>query len=282
MPPPQEDKKFYIRAPSLDYPRDGPIQIGNIITDVFLPQDPISQLDLITKIIDGASLSEGKRERGNHGSADLDIATKLYAAFGSHAKMKQSAEARTVYEFDEVETLMLERNPRATDMTVLRNEDSEVRAALRRGPIYIITGLKVAKGLKYSTVQSNEREIGLGAQGNVTKEVAIQANLDRNTGTDGTESYTVLGDVILAYRLHIIKKEGWRWIGERALETQTYGPGSAGFLSREEIKPEVEVATGALSVQDLEYFAEDEEYGEIESIDMKDAEEEWSMICVED
>ena len=282
MPPPQEDRKFYIRAPSLEYPRDGPIQIGNIITDIFSPQDSISQLNPITKIIDGASLSEGKRERGVRGSTDLDLSAKLYAAFGSQANMKHSADVQTMYEFDQVDTIMLERNPKATDMTVLRNQDAQVQAALRIGPVYVITGLKVAKGLRYSTIQSNEREIGLDTQGNVTKEVAIQANLNRNTARDSTESYTVLGDVILAYRLHIVKKEGWIWRSEAALETRTYWPGNAGFLSREDIKPEVEVETDALSVQDLKYFAEDEEYGEIKSIDVEDTEEEWSMMCVEE
>jgi len=282
MPSHQEDKLFYIRAPSLDHPRNGPIKIGNIITDMFRPQDPIAQFKPLANIIDGASLSEGTRERGDHGSIGLDVSAKLYAAFGSKANGKRSADTRTVYDFDNVDTSMLERNPRAAEMTALRDEDPEVQDALKRAPVYVITGLKVARGLRYSTIHSKESEVGLGAQSNVTKEVAIQANLDKNAGTDGTGSYTVLGDVIIAYRLHIFKKEGWRWRGEAALETRTYWPGNAGFLSREDAKQEVEVATGALSVQDLKYFAEDEEYGEIESIDMRDAEEEWSMMCAED
>ncbi|KAI4657231.1 uncharacterized protein J4E79_007848 [Alternaria viburni] len=282
MPSHQEDKLFYIRAPSLDHLRNGPIKIGNIITDIFLPQDPIAHFEPLANIIDGASLSEGTRERGDHGSVGLNVSAKLYAAFGSQAKGKRSADTRTVYDFDNVDTLMLERNPRAAEMTALRDEDPEVHDALKRAPVYVITGLKIARGLKYSTIHSKESEVGLGAQGNVTKEVAVRANLDKNAGTDGTGSYTVLGDVIIAYRLHIFKKEGWRWRGEAALETRTYWPGNAGFLSREDAKPEVEVETESLSAQDLKYFVEDEGYGEIENIDVKDAEEEWSMMCVED
>ncbi|KAI4923320.1 hypothetical protein J4E85_008357 [Alternaria conjuncta] len=276
-PSPLESRKFFIRAPSLEYSLNGSIKIGNVITDIFLPQDPIAKLQPLAEIITMTSSSEGTRKRGDHS----DASAKLYAAFGSQAKGKHSADIRTEYDFDNVDTLMLERNPRAADVTALCGEDPEVQDALRRGPIYFITGLKVARGLRYSTIQLKESEVGLGTQGNVTNEVAIQANLDMNAGTDGAESHTVLGDVILAYRLHIVKKEGWRWRGEAALGTRAYWPGNAGFLGREEMRPEGEVETKSLSAQDLKHFAEDEGY-ETGSILMTDDEEAWSMACVED
>jgi len=276
--PPSEDRKFFIRAPSFDYPPSGPIDIGNVITDLFLPQEPIAQLQPLASNCTMESSSEGTRKRGDHS----DASAKLYAAFSSQAKGKRSADIRTEYNFDSVDTLMLGRCPRAADITVLCGENPAVQNALRRGPVYVITGLKVARGLRCSTIQSKESEAGLGTQDNVTNEVAFQANLDMNAGTDDTELHTVLGDVILAYRLHIVKKEGWKWRGEAALETRAYWPGNAGFLSTHEMRPEVELETESLSAQDLKYFAEDKDYGEIKIIGVKDDKEAWSMACIED
>ncbi|KAI4908603.1 uncharacterized protein J4E92_010796 [Alternaria infectoria] len=274
-PSPLESRNLFIRAPSLDYPPNGPIKIGNVITDMFRPQDPIAQLEPLAEIITMASSNEGTRKRGDHGSARLDASAKLCAAFGSQAKGKRSTNMRTVYDFNNVETLMLERNPRVTEIIALCDAEPKVQYALKRRPIYVITGLKVARGLRYSIIQSRESEVGLSTQGNVTKEDAVQAHLDSSAGTDGTESYTVFGDVILAYRLHVIKKAGWKRRGEADLKI------GAGFLSTEEMRLEGEVETKSLSAQDLKHFAEDEGY-ETGSILMTDDEEAWSMACVED
>jgi hypothetical protein len=281
MPTTQEDKKFYIRAPSLDYPRDGPIKIGNIITDAFRPQDDIANLSPISSIIDGASFGEGKKEHEKKASKGLDLSAKIYAAFGGRAEAKHGEDVKTVYDFDQVDTLMLQTNPRSSDMAAIRDTNTEVQAALKKGPVYIITGLKIARGLKYSNVRSTERKSGLGGKGQASAEVAVEANVEANTSTGDIESYTVMGDIVLAYRLHIVKKEGWKWRGEAALESKSHWPASAGFMNKGELVAESGVETAELSLQDLSFLAEEEGYEGTEGIDVADGEEEWRMMCFE-
>jgi hypothetical protein len=50
-----------------------------------------------------------------------------------------------------------------------------------------------------------------------------------------------MDDKVLAYRLHVVKKEGWNLKGETALESKSHWPGSAGFLLREEVVAEAAV-----------------------------------------
>ncbi len=62
MPREGKERKFYLRAPDLEFRLNGPIKIGNLITDMTLPQDPITFLDPLPKIIHGSGYSQGKTE----------------------------------------------------------------------------------------------------------------------------------------------------------------------------------------------------------------------------
>jgi hypothetical protein len=133
--PPTKSRKFYLRAPDLEFRLNGPIKIDNILTDLSLPQDPISFLDPLPNIISGSGYGEGKTESEHHSSVHAGLSAKLYDVFGGQAEAKRSSSVKTIYEFEEVEALYLENNPTVKEMKALRESDAEVKSALKNEPV---------------------------------------------------------------------------------------------------------------------------------------------------
>lgn len=274
--------KFYLRTPDLEYNLQGPIQIGNVIRDMKCPQDPIATLNPVPQIITGSGFGDGRMEHEVHGSLKLNLSAKIYEAFGGQAEASTNNSLRTTYEFDEIEAQYLKKNPTKADAENLRDTDKEVKGALSRGPVYIVTGLKIAKGLKYSNKRTADQGGSLGAQGRVAKEASVGGNLEAERGGEDLENYTIKGDTILAYRLHIIKKESFRWLGERELQVESVDHGKAGFMNHSDHVEDEGIDVAEVTVQEAQYFAQDEEYGGIEEMSLTDDKESWTLLSISD
>jgi hypothetical protein len=92
------------------------------------------------------------------------------------------------------------------------------------------------------------------------------------------DDWTVLGDPILAYRLHVIKS-GWSLIGEGSLTAKSFNPGDAGFMNVEEEMDDFEGAIGAVLRDDIDRFA-DEQYFQPDYLGVEDDEEEWVLATL--
>ncbi|KAJ4363154.1 hypothetical protein N0V83_010274 [Neocucurbitaria cava] len=274
-------KKFYLKAPDLEFGLDGPIQIGNIIKDMKTPQDPIAALDPTPNIVSGPDYDKGNKTHESHASLGLKFSVEIFQVFGGQAGAKASSASQTVYEFDGIESLYLQTNPTAADAKKLHESNHAVKGALNRGPVFIVTGLKVAKGLRYSNRHVAEKQAMIGRQDHVMKEFADEGTLEGDKGSEDAEEYTVKGDVILAYRLHVIKKEGFRWIGEREIDAKTFDPGEAGFMNHDRMGKEDQVGVGEVSLQDVQYFVEDHEYGGLQVVAVEVEGQSWSMLSIE-
>jgi hypothetical protein len=274
--------KFYLRAPDLEYNLEGPIQIGNIIRDMKRPQDPIAILNPNPQTITGSGFGDGIVEYEQHGSLKLNLSSKVYEVFGGQAEARTSNSLRTTYEFDEIEAQYLKTNPTKADAEKLRDTDKEVKGALSRGPVYVVTGLKIAKGLRYSNKRTADQGGILGVQGRITEEASVGGNLQAERGGENLENYTVKGDTILAYRLHIIKKESFRWIGERELQVESVDHGKAGFMNHSNHVEDEGIDVAEVTVQEAQHFAQDEEYGGVEETNLKDDKECWTLLSISD
>lgn len=97
-----------------------------------------------------------------------------------------------------------------------------------------------------------------------------------------TDTWKVLGDPILAYRLHIVKKAGWSWKGDANLTTKTYTPAiDAGFMSHGDKVDDFEASIDEVAPKDVEFFAAEQEYDNVGYTDVEDDEEEWSFAVVD-
>ncbi|KAF3001372.1 hypothetical protein E8E13_006595 [Curvularia kusanoi] len=264
------------------YNIEGPIQIGNIIRDMKRPQDPIATLIPVPDIVTGSGFGDGKLEHEGHGSLKASLSSKIYDVFGAQAVAGSSSSLRTTYEFDEIEAQYLRKNPTKADAEKLFETDKEIKGALSRGPVFVVTGLKIAKGLKYTNRRTAEQGGSLGAQSRITNEASVGGNLEAERGGEDVENYTVKGDTILAYRLHVIKRESFRWFAERELEVKAVNHGKAGFMNHSEDVEDDGVNISEATAQDAQYFAEEEEYGDVEQLAMQDDQESWTLLSISD
>jgi hypothetical protein len=90
-------------------------------------------------------------------------------------------------------------------------EDVMVRQALKQGPVYMITGLIIARGLDVITSEIKERALGLQMRLHILPSFYVYANTSSRQERSVISRYE--GDVILAYRLHPIRR---RWMGGRS------------------------------------------------------------------
>jgi hypothetical protein len=135
MPASKKDRKFYLRAPDLEFRLNGPIKIGNVITDMTLPQDPVTFLKPLSKTIPGSGYSKGKIEKEHHASINASLSAKIYDIFGGQAEAKTGSSLKTIYAFDKVSAWYLENNPTVADVEKFRENDVEFKNALRNGPV---------------------------------------------------------------------------------------------------------------------------------------------------
>ncbi|KAI5920980.1 hypothetical protein F4810DRAFT_722920 [Camillea tinctor] len=166
MPASTKDRKFYFRAPDLEFGLNGPIKIGNIIS--------------------GSGYGKGKTESRNHTSVNASLSTKLYDVFGGQAEAKANRSMKTIYEFDKVSALYLEKNPTATDAKKFCEQDDEFKRALKNGLVNIVTGLKIEEGLRYSNLKASGHEAALSGKGHVTQETTLEGRLERESGEENT------------------------------------------------------------------------------------------------
>ncbi|KAH7077362.1 hypothetical protein FB567DRAFT_535104 [Paraphoma chrysanthemicola] len=280
MPSSKENRKFYIRSPDLEFEEGGPIQIGNVITDMFLPQDAIAILDPMPKVIDnGPAYGKGRKIGAGQKSIDFSFSAKLYHAFGGQAEARSKEAMRTIYTFDKIQPLYLESNPTAKEVKALSDKDEEVKAALEAGPIYIVTGLKIAKGLKYSNEQISGSHAGASGGGKVTENAAIQGKLSGARDDLNTETWPVIGSPIIAYRLQIIKDISWFWQSQR-LNSKSLDPKTAGFMNRDESTQEADVESAEVTQEDVAYFVKEQQYKGVEGIDFDDESEDFTILCL--
>ncbi|OSS54242.1 hypothetical protein B5807_00863 [Epicoccum nigrum] len=216
------------------------------------PQDPIATLNPVPPIITGSGFGDGKVEQEGHDSLKLNLSSKIYEVFGGQTEARTSNSLRTTYEFNKIEARYLQKNPTKADAERLRNIDKEVKGALSRGPVYIVTGLKIAKGLRYSNKRTADQGGILGARGRITKVASVGGNLEAERGGEYLENYTVKGNTILAYRMHIIKKESFRWLGERELQVESVNHGKAGFMNHSRDVEDEGIDVAEVTVQDAQ------------------------------
>ncbi|KAF6825512.1 hypothetical protein CPLU01_10225 [Colletotrichum plurivorum] len=173
--------KTYILTPNFTYKPTGSIQIGSIITDPFRPAKSLSQ-----PAVPPAVETVGR-----------DKTDSIFV--------------------ERLETRYLAQEPADNDPELtMRLKEPRVRAAIKAGiygraPVYLISGVKIARGL---TVRSETGHIVGGGVGlTVPAAQAVGLNVGADVGGErgqGTmESFTNGDeDVLIAYQVHVLKAKG--------------------------------------------------------------------------
>ncbi|KAL1596527.1 hypothetical protein SLS60_009174 [Paraconiothyrium brasiliense] len=205
----------YYFAPTWDYPPEGPIKLGNIISSSKKPHRPLANLvpvdtDVMTTNKESVTYSKEKMR-----SRDFSILASFlsFLGAGADAGIRRGKSNLQNFSFDSVETVQV--NP--TDAYLQKCvEDDRVRlfldnAAIFRKPIYIITGVKIAKGVRAKSQASTSAGVMLGVQvdGTVLSGGAIPIGGGPSMETESSQGTTVSWETsqefVLAYRLSKVR-----------------------------------------------------------------------------
>lgn len=134
---------------------------------------------------------------------------------------------------DAIETSYLKYDPSDEELSE-RVTAPRVRGTIKSGifgsqPVYMISGVKVAKGFSASKEVAANRGANVGASVPVSAEVSLGADVKVSTRNTQREAFHAEGDRVFAYQLMKITEKGWK---KKSLMIDDYYP-KAAFLSND-------------------------------------------------
>jgi hypothetical protein len=253
--------KRFLAMPDLRYHYPGLISLGDIIED---PTDPTSLLSRVespyaalysydTHIdLDFEHMTTSKSSLGGSTWARLLAFQGTVSFSACYAK-----NCTEVYTADSLETVyLLPGVPNKAEITRRIRANPEIidvmrSRLLRRTPVYMVTALKIAQGLKMDIYYGKDVRVGgsgggtVGTKGNLSSEEA-EATSCRPTG-----------NLIFAYQLHVIREKRARvGDGDADVSYRPYKPsraflGTNGDSDEEDIEVEI---TGDVGADELREF----------------------------
>lgn len=206
--------KTYFLAPSWDYPPDGRIRLGNIITSPLKAAQPLNfssrkepkQDELILSDKVGTQWTREKQRDGKYGVWTTFLS---FLGLGVDASISHNSGLEDDYAFDRIDTV--EFFPTETYLVESMRDPEVIKfiemSRLRRS-IYMIVGIKTVTGAKAKT----SRASGLGGQLKVSLDgtltgapVSLGPEVEANT--KGREGFAFEGssDFVFAFRVRKIK-----------------------------------------------------------------------------
>jgi len=215
----------YLLAPNFHFkPGTGPIALGNIIADPLRPHRALTTVDASTleatyprveKILD----QNRSMTRGSSRGMSITVWAQFVRTIGAKVSGERGASMHTHYDMDAVETTYFVADPPLEEIET-RLKAPRVQAVVKaasilalRQPVYMVTGLMVAKG--FAVLQ----ESGLHSTGVVevsgnaptpAGNVGLGANFAKSTSTDESDTWKAGEDIVFAYQLLKIEIKGWK------------------------------------------------------------------------
>ncbi|KAJ4123172.1 hypothetical protein NW768_009700 [Fusarium equiseti] len=257
----------YIPSPNWDIPIEGEVVLGRLIKDPNNPESKIRSSGIIPppKVYEGEKTDwETTLEQMRSGKIGLWAKCLQFVQGGlSFNDLKSSLEN---HKFATLETKYFIPEDDYFEQVL---EDAGVQAYFQvhnwRKPVYLITGIKIAKGASVSTESSKGRSAqtelkvdatGLGSDVQVGPEASWESNSKRGVSYGGSTDY------IFAYQLTRMKpKQKGREVKNKSfVEGAVYGKGDEGNVAGVRIQDKFDIEEDvSLGFPDTwEEFCEDE------------------------
>lgn len=215
----------YLLAPNFHFkPDTGPIALGNLITDPLRPHRALTTVDastLKTVYPRIERITDYDRTMTRESSDDLSMA--VWAQFVRTVSAKVSGERgtseRTDYTMQALENVYFVTDPTLEEIEA-RLRVPRVQAVVKassmpgwRQPVYMITGLMIAKG--FTAYQESRKhkaaEIGVDGHGPTPAgDVGLGVDLAQSVSAEKSDSWKAGEDIVFAYQLLKIEVKGWR------------------------------------------------------------------------
>lgn len=275
--------KTYILAPNFTYHPETSICLGDIIQYADEPTKPLNRVPRSElKPIERHNDYENELENTDGSS----LKGGIWATFLEKASAKigggTTDQLLAKYTIKRLETVYFKEQP-TDEEAEERVLDKKVKAAinaglLRKNPVFMITGLKVARGFKQTTTASSNRETEAAAEAPVTENAGAGTDIKYSRDKTANHKHRTGQDIIFAYQLHIITHKGWlRWF-QTDVSIDVYKSSlSASFLNQDKKEADpVEVgATNEMALRKAD------ENIKVEAIPGKDGDEDCVYIVFE-
>ncbi|KAH8742704.1 hypothetical protein F5883DRAFT_513033 [Diaporthe sp. PMI_573] len=210
---------YFYFAPTWDWPPEGPIQLGNVLTSIQKPDQPLHRAPLpIASEMFSSEKTEVEYSKEKLVEGKFSILTKFLSILGVGvdvgANRKNSDDE--VYSFNRVQTLQFVPKEDYIQKCI---EAENVRRYLDRSryrkPVYIITGIKIVYGSKAKSHKSRAHggKLGVAVDGTIwsggTAPVSVEPGVEANKETKTGTSWEGSSDFVFAFRVrkvHVAKK----------------------------------------------------------------------------
>jgi len=156
-------KRTYIPAPNCDYPPGGSIALGRILTDPFdpgtclNPDGPLPFPQNMPKQLHTKEDWKHEKQRSHGGLIGLWAKFLQFIGVTVEANVGWSSSKGDVYEFDELFTEFIDPTPEYIENSVLDLPVAKhIIDSAFKDPVYMITGVKIAKGAAVAIGRSRE------------------------------------------------------------------------------------------------------------------------------
>jgi len=231
--------KTYILAPNFTYHPNTSICMGDIIEDPSDPTKPLSSLrdssfpSMVTHFDYDVKLSKEKSH---------SLQGSVWAKFLEIAKEKIGGEvgggALDKYVIDRLETIYFEKQP-TDEEAAERIKNEKVQVAMNscifgKKPVYMITGLKVARGFRVESGNISESSKNMSLELPASWALSFGSGLSAGSTSNTRQSYRSDQDIVFAYQLHVITCKGWRGKDVQIQVDASWGSFSGSFWPRED------------------------------------------------
>ncbi|KAF3769383.1 hypothetical protein M406DRAFT_75862 [Cryphonectria parasitica EP155] len=200
--------KSYVISPGMGFSfrRGPPIALGNVFEDPLkLDEIPISFRDAKTlppKVDPPAT--EGRRviikDYSSH--SGLQAWVEYLSTFGARLGAEQAKNTLVSYVVESLETDAFTGEGLRAYFTKRERDEEDLRRWLRKGPVYMVTGIKYSTGLEWSVLLAKKSSADGKIQAKLKED--LQAGIQAWAASDWTnlQSGSVPVEAVFAYQVH--------------------------------------------------------------------------------
>lgn len=230
----------YMLAPNWIYHPGESIALGNIIADPSLPHLAISRPPSKNDLDKEGAASLPKIQKhtdtdwrlaaGSRRNLSAGLWATFLDIFGVRLRAERGRISDADYTMNSLQTVYFTDLPSQAYVRQCIAAEPELRELMRLDnlfgrPVYMITGLKIARGFSLSA-NSSSATGGSAKAGAGTGDAAAGGEFAASRETAGQLNFSSASDIVFAYQLMKIKPKGWK---QKRLERSEYHS-SAAFL----------------------------------------------------
>lgn len=216
-------KKCYFLAPTRDTPPDGRIALGNIIANISDPEDSINDSDPLAFPPDSLHtncLTNWKSERIKSQAKKGGVWSGFLQAVGvgGELSLTRTSSQTDAYEFKKLTTTYFMPTKQYIEKSISDPAVKNWMLYNRGAPLYMITGVKVARGATFMSNLAKERgfrfQLGIDASP-LGVPLTAGPNFDISNSSLESESSETESDFVFAFRVREILYKQKGGIGSR-------------------------------------------------------------------